>query len=652
MKINKIYLHNVRSHRNNEIEFREGVNVIVGRTGAGKSSILMAIEYALFGSSAFQNSTIMRRGAKTTRIELEFENGGHKYKIVRGLKKSGKSITVDIDNMRVYVDGKQMNLFGRKSDLDSAIKDILQYPEDAKGKELFEITTYTRQDEIRKIIEMKPEERQEYIDRILQLSKYKLTADNLRGVIKYFENQKKSKEELIKFNESIEEEIAKLETQIAEIETKLKENEKMIEDSKAKYSTISKAVQKLEEEYKRKLQAKLRKNKLEGELKAVENEIESISKEIEEIKSKLKKEVKEPKLEEAQMKLAQLIQLRKATEDEIKKIKREIQKIEKLKGGVCPICKQEVGEEHVDKIKAEYSSQVETLNSELNKVEIEIRNAQKEVENQMKLRKEYDEYQMLKSKLEEKKKKIESLRKTKEALEKEISNIIVEDVSEIETKLKEKRNKKERILAELNSLQKECNMLKSRLNEVKEEVEKKKKIAEKIERERKSIERISNLIDTLNRLREDIKNMREIVRRNYLEEFRKIFRKRFEEIRRDETEYTVDIKSDYEPVAYANGQEVKISHLSGGEKTSVALAYKLALSELASMASATAPSKLLILDEPTTGLDSEDIKALAEAIKNITHIPQVIVVTHNETLKNFADHILLIEKVNGESRVA
>ncbi len=652
MKINRILLHNVRSHRDNEVKFEEGVNVIVGRTGAGKSSILMAIEYALFGSSAFQNSMIMRRGAKTARIELEFEKDNHVYKIVRGLKRGGKNITVDIDNMKVYVDGKQMNLLGRKSDIDATVKKILGYPEDVKGKELFEITTYTRQDEIRKIIEMKPEERQEYIDRILQLSKYKLTADNLRGVIKYFENQKESKEEILKFGENVEEEIGKIENSIAETEKKTDEIQLKIDDAEKRYNVISSAVSKLEDEYKKIIANKLKRNRLEGELKAIDKEIEAIEKKISEMKEKLKEKIEEPKLEEAQMKLAQLTQLEKATEDEIKKIKRELKKVEDLEGGICPICKQEVGKEHVEKIRVEYENQINSLENELKKISEDIIKARENVELQKELKRKYEEYKRIEMNLKEKEKRREEILNRKAQIENELKEIKEIDSSEIEKKLKEKREKKEKVLAELNSLKKEKTFLLEKLSELKKELEEKKKLAEQIESEKQKLERIENLINLLIRLREDIKNMREIVRKNYLEEFRRIFRKRFEEIRRDETEYTVDVKFDYEPIAYANGEEVKITNLSGGEKTSVALAYKLALSELASIASAVIPSQLLILDEPTTGLDSEDVKALAEAIKNITHIPQVIIVTHDETLKSFADHVLTIEKVGGESRIA
>jgi len=49
MKIKKIKLKNIRSYESQEIEFPEGSLLLSGDIGSGKTSILLAIEYALFG---------------------------------------------------------------------------------------------------------------------------------------------------------------------------------------------------------------------------------------------------------------------------------------------------------------------------------------------------------------------------------------------------------------------------------------------------------------------------------------------------------------------------------------------------------------------------------------------------------------------------
>ncbi|MEM0506247.1 MAG: AAA family ATPase, partial [Thermosphaera sp.] len=45
--IRRVILEDFLSHKDSNIQFDEGVNVIIGENGAGKSSILEAIYYAL-----------------------------------------------------------------------------------------------------------------------------------------------------------------------------------------------------------------------------------------------------------------------------------------------------------------------------------------------------------------------------------------------------------------------------------------------------------------------------------------------------------------------------------------------------------------------------------------------------------------------------
>jgi len=138
-----------------------------------------------------------------------------------------------------------------------------------------------------------------------------------------------------------------------------------------------------------------------------------------------------------------------------------------------------------------------------------------------------------------------------------------------------------------------------------------------------------------------------------LNDFKNSFAKKFEEIRNNDEEYYVEINENYEPIAYSSsGEEVPISHLSGGEKTSAALAYRLALSDLAGVMNNLSPSELLILDEPTTGFDSDDVKALPEALDNISSIPQIIIVTHEALLKEIADNVIDVEKKSGFSKIS
>ena len=72
MKIQKIKLTNIRSHVGTEVDLKKGINVFTGRTGSGKSTVLIGISYALFGSDAgISNAHLLKRGKKNGSVELE-----------------------------------------------------------------------------------------------------------------------------------------------------------------------------------------------------------------------------------------------------------------------------------------------------------------------------------------------------------------------------------------------------------------------------------------------------------------------------------------------------------------------------------------------------------------------------------------------------
>ena len=52
MQIQSISLNNIKCHRDTELDFVDGINVLSGVNGVGKSTIFEAVGYALFGVDA------------------------------------------------------------------------------------------------------------------------------------------------------------------------------------------------------------------------------------------------------------------------------------------------------------------------------------------------------------------------------------------------------------------------------------------------------------------------------------------------------------------------------------------------------------------------------------------------------------------------
>lgn len=104
------------------------------------------------------------------------------------------------------------------------------------------------------------------------------------------------------------------------------------------------------------------------------------------------------------------------------------------------------------------------------------------------------------------------------------------------------------------------------------------------------------------------------------------------------------------PYVEQDGYEQDADYLSGGERTSLALAYRLALNEVVQRVSTGMSSNLLILDEPTDGFSREQLGKMREILDEVKS-PQVILVSHDKELESFADQIYRVVKEGGESRV-
>ena len=111
------------------------------------------------------------------------------------------------------------------------------------------------------------------------------------------------------------------------------------------------------------------------------------------------------------------------------------------------------------------------------------------------------------------------------------------------------------------------------------------------------------------------------------------------------------IDEEFTPIIQQDGLDQDVSYLSGGEKTSVALAYRLALNGIVRRVSTGMNSNLLILDEPTDGFSKEQLSKVREILDEIQS-PQIILVSHERELESFADQVIKVSKANGESKIS
>jgi len=110
MLLVSLSLENIKSYKKADIEFHHGLTAILGRNGAGKSTIVEAIGFALFNYLRLNTAKFLRRGESTGQVSLVFTSllNDHQYKITRTLfrKTTGnKAEIIDYENGGVAASG-------------------------------------------------------------------------------------------------------------------------------------------------------------------------------------------------------------------------------------------------------------------------------------------------------------------------------------------------------------------------------------------------------------------------------------------------------------------------------------------------------------------------------------------------------------------
>jgi DNA repair protein SbcC/Rad50 len=254
MILKSLRLENIRSYTNQLIEFPEGAVLLSGDIGSGKSTILLAIEFALFGimRTELSGDSLLRHGKNQGSVELKFEIDKNEYIIKRSLKKSRDAVAQDTGYL--ITNGKKFE--GTPIELKSKIIEILGYPEElvTKSKSLiYRYTVYTPQEEMKQILFEDREARLDTLRKLFGIDKYKAIKEN--AVIFIREIRKKQSELGIKLesetdylkdkNEKsarisiISEEGKKINEELDAVSKKLVAEKKKLDDTEKKVKEIN-----------------------------------------------------------------------------------------------------------------------------------------------------------------------------------------------------------------------------------------------------------------------------------------------------------------------------------------------------------------------------------------------------------------------------
>lgn len=670
MMLKALTLENIRSYKDEtRIQIPTGTILFEGDIASGKSTILYAIEFALFGLGDIKSSSLLRNGAKRGRVALRFEVDGKEYEVHRSLVKKGRIAQQD----ECYIDGPNGKAVLSASELKERVLQILGFNEPANPKAqsvIYRYAIFTPQEEMKEVILKKPDERLQTLRKALRIEDYKVASDNtstligrLKERVKYFEGATQDTDSIKKKIEDETKLIAKITAELGPLKQKEADLGEEIKTKNEKLKQLQGESEKIK--------------KAEATIPLFKKQIEDkngSARQTTEQSQSLKK-----RIDDTQPKIAELESVKQPTEkskDELRRtqddLKTRLRDAQKRKGGfderignlnsileqkVCPVCERPVEPEEFrtkcEHVIAERSS----LDNEISTYEKSITELDLLIDGLGRYETAQSQLSILRSQIRENTGRLEQNNRTVKELNESIKTLqaqLKEALSEVEP-LQE-------ILQSTEALDKEAQKLNSKFTEIGKQISAKQASAQNSEEIKRQLQEQLNQktkwLETVRSLREHnvwlgeylaptIENIEKHVMTSINQRFAEQFTRWFQ-ILMDDPDMQVRINEDFSPIIEREGYEQDFNALSGGEKTSVALAYRLALNTTVQEVTISGGSNLLILDEPTDGFSKEQLYKIRDILEELK-CPQVILVSHEKELEGFADHVFRVQKSDGVS---
>lgn len=179
MHISKIELENIKSHVSTTIEFSRGTTAITGANGAGKTTVIEAIAWALFDLLEYKKEDFVKRGAKKGSVTVTFESGldEREYVVYRD---SGAGYHVIDPRL-------QMRIADKKEEVFRFLWQHLGLEPGTDLKSLFRQAIGVPQGTFTAIFLEGSTERKVAFDRLLKVEEYRQAAEKLRETSRYLD---------------------------------------------------------------------------------------------------------------------------------------------------------------------------------------------------------------------------------------------------------------------------------------------------------------------------------------------------------------------------------------------------------------------------------------------------------------------------------
>ncbi len=671
MILKTLRLENIRSYTSETIDFPTGTTLFEGDIGSGKSTILMAIEFALFGLGSEKGGALLRKGEPKGLAALTFSVDGQDYKVTRNLVGKGK-VSVQQDKEGI-LETPQGTYHLSPAELKEKILQILGFnePPDPKAQSLiYRYATFTPQEEMKTVIFAQPESRLQTLRKALHIEDYKIASTNASLIQAAVEKKASELKAAASDLEIIQEDIKCKE---AEIE----QDRGTLDTAKGQQEREEGALNQLRDELKKFQAIRVQLSEIGARIKPLEEQLkdkEAFVKHYEMEIQKREKRVKEicPFIEAFRQKIRPSSKTVEQIRFEIADLEEEDRRLRRIDteigskitdyrsvetNGICPTCDRPADIKEFEEKIATKLKEKETSNRKVAESTGSLKQSRELLQSLQEYEGERSKFQQYASELEqletetyvaktaETEKEIQELSKTLQSHREEASKL--EDVSQTIGSLDEKIKLAD---SALQVTREKVVKLSTRIDDLNRSVIEDKdranlKLKQKNNGERLTEYRIwleSFFIPTLGLIEKNILT-------NANQEFNQHFQRWFSLLVEDVGK-GARVDETFTPIVEQDGYEQDMHYLSGGEKTSVALAYRLALNTLVQRVSSLSKSNILILDEPTDGFSKEQLSRVKDILDEL-ECPQVIIVSHERELESFADQVFNIAKEHGISVV-
>lgn len=692
MRIKAVQLENIRSHIKTTVPFARGFNCLVGGLGCGKSSILYAIDFALFGDPLGRSyNYLLREGEDIGKVTMKFVHGGKTYTLHRALRRKDGGISQDKEQLKLFEEDKLIASVKGKA--------VAEQLEAITGfdKELFREVVWMRQEQLKELLNATPRERQKRLDQLFGLSNYEAAWSNLAGFQKEYEGEKKAYERdfdvigmeklQADYNKAVEE-FSLTEVELEDLKEKFTQAEAAFHEATSRLQSLEDLRKQTEELGKREAQLQTNITNIEDTSARLADEIERKKLTIKDFEERLKsmeaqEKTHRDRLGEEGLKTDQTVEeLRKylaALEKQITSVGGEQEAVKKemltsqrrisslTTESKCPLCLQDLTGEYkkslLERLHQENSErertlgelqknldELERLRSVVDPAVLNLQSLAPQIEElKRRVAEEHESLNNLSAEFEEKQQQEKMFRGQLGAVRSEMAKF---DIIELETA----RRLRDEIFTQYSNVKHRVETVESRKRDLTSRMDELKERLDHAQQKVERMEKIKRLLGIMEGIRGAYRSIQPKLRSEFVTYLQRVVQQVMDGLV-GEAGPTLMVKIDetYSPLVRSEeGFERDVSNLSGGERTLLAFAYRIGLGQLIMQSRTGHGLYTLLLDEPTESLGREDgsVDRLAEAISRLKAIEQIIAVTHSEAFAEKAEHVIRVEKEAGVSRVS